>query len=130
MIISVTIVVCIANINYNKLDSFLTLIVDHCPQYVLLYLAGGCLGQLAEDNFLGSLPVRHFGARPGNQLCLGHRAVLGTGGGFARHEGTRHFAPFLVRHRHHGDFHYSRVGDEHSLHVNGRNVFTAGDNDV
>src|SRR5581483_3018024 len=49
---------------------------------------------------------------------------------FQYDEGRRNLAPLLVRGRHHGTFQYSGMRRNGSLHLDGRDVLTATDDDV
>ena len=46
------------------------------------------------------------------------------------HERTRRLAPFLVRLRHHGGAQHGRVAVQRFLHLDGRNILAAADNNI
>ncbi|VTR67498.1 conserved hypothetical protein [Desulfosarcina cetonica] len=94
-------------------------------QLELLDLAGGCLGQGAKFDGLGSLEACQIGLAE-----LDDRFGGWIRAGFGHHEGLGHLAPFGVGHRYHGHFHDIRMAVEDVFHLDGGDVFPAADDDV
>src|SRR5438094_2831632 len=120
--VSVSLRVCSRLMSVDPLGLALPLLV---AQHELLDLPRGGLGQVAELD-------------PGRALEVGDVLAaelddLGLAGGLARlerHEGLGALPPLGVGHRHHRALHDRRVLGHRLLHLDGRDVLPARDDDV
>lgn len=91
-----------------------------------LNLAGRGLGQLAEDDGLRHFVARQMLTAVGDDIGLGHFSIPD----FQFDEGAGRLAPFFVGLGDHSGFFHSGMAVDGILHFDGRDIFTAGDNDV
>src|SRR5688572_31608071 len=94
-------------------------------QYEFLYLARGVFRQVAEQDTLWRLEVRHALAREGYQLAFGRR-----GAGLERDERNGHFSPFRIGTGDHCGFHHRRMAAQRALDFDRGDVLPARYDDV
>jgi hypothetical protein len=89
-------------------------------QQELLYFTGGGFWQGAKDNRFRNLEARKMGAAVGDNFGLGGLVAV-----FQGDEGTGGFAPFFIGPGNDGGFQNGRMGVEHALHFNRRDILAA-----
>src|ERR1700738_2542789 len=100
-----------------------------CPrpvaEYNFLHLAGGGLGQSSELNRRRAFEVRQVLAAESNELLRADAAVRLEGD-----ECLRPLTPFVVWNTDYGALQHRGVPGQGLLHLDGRNILTARDDDV